>query len=99
MHSLIRNQLRAASKYGVAGGKLENGRGQIINLHILIASDPPKDTCRFSAEREPRSNDRIATNVHQRAAAIFGLVANVIGITIEVTEKSTDRPQFSDPPR
>src|SRR6185369_13865259 len=39
MHPLIRHQLRATGKYGMAGGKFQNGRCQVINLHIFISSD------------------------------------------------------------
>ena len=86
MHALVGNQLRAAGEDGVAGGKVEQRRGQPVGAELRIAIESGDDARRLLAEGVARGLDAVAADVVERAAAGFDLVADVGGVDVEVAE-------------
>ena len=50
----------------------------------------------LDAEQEPRRDNGITADIHERAAAPFGDVANVVGVAVGVAENAHHRAQFAD---
>ena len=61
-----------------------------------VAAHGRDDVVRFAVEHPAGHVDRVAADVHQRAAAVGGDVADVVGIDVAVREERLDRQQLTD---
>ena len=85
---LIEHHLRAAGAGGVSRAVVEEERGQPVGAHVGVALDGAGHPQRLAAEDESRGVDQIAADVHQRAAAELGPVADVRRVAIGVAERA-----------
>src|SRR5690606_27157373 len=86
VHALRGHHLRATGEERLARREVEDRRGEAIDLHLRVALDARDDASRLLLEREARRRDRIAANVHDRAATDVEHVADVARIEVEIAE-------------
>ena len=83
-------------KDGLAERIIEDRRSQPVRAHLRIALDHRRHAPRFLPGYEARSEDGIAADVHNAAAAEFRDIADVGRIGVGVAEQSADCAQFAD---
>jgi hypothetical protein len=94
--ALVGHELRAASESRLAGGKIEDGRGQAVDLHFGVFFYQPKYARRLFVEDEARGVDGVTADIHERTAAAFRDVADVRRIVVEITEEADGGAQIAD---
>ena len=103
LDALAGDELGAAGEEGLAGGEVHEERGEAVDVGVGVAVDEGEDAGGFGglagggAEELARGEDEVAADIHERAAAHGGLVADVVGVVVEVAEGAGDETQGANP--
>src|SRR5260221_6067801 len=98
VRALVGDHLHAAGEYRLAGREVERGGAQPVDAHVRIAFDQTHYAHRLLAKHKTGELDRVAADVHQRAAAPLRHVANVFGVAVEKAEGGHDGAHVADFP-
>ncbi len=97
MHSLIGHELSRARERRLAVREAKQRRRETVDLRCPDrARSVATDLRRLGAEHPARHRDRIAADVHQRAAAVLGAASNVVRVAAKVAEVAADETQLAD---
>ena len=97
LEALVGRELRAAGEGGVAASReLEHRGGEAVGVERGVAVDGGDDARGLGGEGEAGGLDHVAADVHERAAADVGAVADVGGVDVEVAEAAGHGAKFAD---
>ena len=88
---------RAGEGGRAAVAEVEDRRGHPVDPPVGVDLDVGQDPRRLGVEQPSRERDRVAADVHQAAAALGRVVADVARVVVEEREERLDRPEPADP--
>ncbi len=85
--ALIFGHLRGAGECCHPSGKIHHAGKDPVSAELRIKVGKSADADRLGIKQEAGQRDRVASDVHESAAAYFGFVADVVGVIVVIGKK------------